>query len=272
MNNIYITGDLHGDVIERFSFNKHPELRELDETDVMVQLGDTALCWPYDSHKQSQYVLDWLGKQNYTFLFVRGNHDNVDWWESCPSTKGNKSVSLLAGDLRQARAGGKVYENVFLVTSAAFLEICGETCLCVGGAESTDAAYTLYSHEKEMAKYFREQNIFFRTIGLNWWANEGIDISHLWSIITYWRKKLGNKQVDFIFTHQSPAIFCETCWALLRHDRMFPLEEQNFLDRIYYDFPQASWFHGHQHLDLNEPYGENGNICCVFESIIKISE
>ena len=272
MNDIYITGDTHGGNIQRFSLSQHPELRELDETDVMVQLGDTALCWPYNSHKQNQYDLDWLGEQKYTFLFIRGNHDNVDWWESCPSTEGNKSVSLLAGDLRQARAGGKVYENIFLVTSAAFLEICGETCLCIGGAESTDATYTAYPYEKDMINFLKKERFIYRVQGLSWWTNEGINISHLQSLLAYWKRGLGNKQVDFIFSHQSPAIFCSTLWAALRSDRRFPFYEQSFLDAIYYEFPQASWLHGHQHLDLSEPYGDNNNICCVFESIIKISE
>ena len=37
---IFCTGDIHGKVIERFSFKQHPELRQLKKEDIIFQLGD----------------------------------------------------------------------------------------------------------------------------------------------------------------------------------------------------------------------------------------
>lgn len=273
MNNIYITGDLHGHTIERFSFNRNPYMRQLDETDVMVQLGDTGLCWPCDTPRQKTYIFEWLGAQKYTYLFIRGNHDNVDWWESCPTTEGNKHIRVLSGDLRKARVGGKVYDNIFLVTSAAFLFINGKTCLCIGGAESTDADYLIYPHEKELARYYKREKKFFRVIGLSHWTNEGINIPHMNSLIDYWKATNDDYPPDFIFTHQSPAAFCRTheCREY-RIDRIMPTEEQKELDKVCDMFPEASWFHGHQHIDFDRAYGKYENICGVYIRMLCLDE
>ena len=40
---IYITGDCHGEVLQRFSYNKHPFLKNLTTNDTIFVLGDIGL-------------------------------------------------------------------------------------------------------------------------------------------------------------------------------------------------------------------------------------
>lgn len=42
---IYCTGDTHGQIIDRFSYKHHPELRDLTDKDYMFIAGDFGAIW-----------------------------------------------------------------------------------------------------------------------------------------------------------------------------------------------------------------------------------
>ena len=245
MNKIYVTGDLHNNIMERFSFRRHPELKQLDSTDVIVVCGDIGVMWP-GREKESKYVLNWLTSKKPTILFIRGNHDNEPWWESCPATTGNDFIRLLDGDLRQAAIDGITYDNIFLVTSTAVLDMCGKRCICIGGAESTDAQNLFYPHEKEKIKAAKNQIIWYRVIGKTWWPNEGINIAYAKSVLFKRSRKWLIKDIDYIFTHQSPSGYIASKYNY-REDRQRFTDETNFLEYVRVKCKPKHLFHGHQH-------------------------
>lgn len=266
MNRIIVTGDIHSQIIERFSFKKHPELRKLDCTDTIIVCGDIGIAWP-GYEKETKYLLNWLGEKPFNIVFLRGNHDNEPWWESCPATTGNASIHLLDGDLRKS----VVSNNVFFVTSTAILDIAGKLCLCVGGAKSTDARNLFYPHEEDRIKKARKSGLWHRIIGKSWWPNEGINIDYLEAVLfrttpdnmRCWR----NVKFDYIFTHQSPAEFCNTPYNY-RADRRFSNEEQEVLEDIRRLKKFDHWYHGHQHLFCTWTKEDEPPVTCLFYDFV----
>lgn len=272
MNKIYVTADCHGKVMERFSFRQAPELRQLDSTDVVVVCGDIGIMWP-GYEKEAKYVLNWLTTKPFSCIFIRGNHDNEPWWESCPASNGNTSIHLLDGDLRVAVIDGKTYDNVFLVTSTAILDICGKDCLCIGGAESTDANYLYYPHEKDKIKVARSNGRWHRIIGKSWWPNEGVNLTYLKAVLMrqsnepygWWI----SHDFDFIFTHQSPGGYCYSPYNY-RSDRREPNEEQKFFDQLRKrgGFKFKHWYHGHQHQVITWTKEDEDPVTCLYMDFI----
>lgn len=278
-NRIFCTGDLHGHVIERFSYTKNPELRNLNENDIIVCLGDIGISWP-GREKETKYILQWLNNRPESYIFIRGNHDNEPWWESCPPAQGTDNIKLLHGDLRQAAVDGEVFEKIFLVTSTADLEICGKRCLCIGGANSTDVEHLYYPHQKQEINECKKRGYWYRVIGRFWWPGEGINLPYLYSTLTDIDRVLAANVVqrydtdckfgphfDFILTHDSPAAFCDVRHLCYRRDRMVPTHKEVVLDylRIHADF--GHWYHGHQHVDGD--YLDNCH--CLYWDLVQIA-
>lgn len=287
---IYCLGDCHGTVLPNLSFKKNPEVRQISSEDVLILLGDVGLMWP-GYEKQGAYELNWLNNQKYTTLMIRGNHDNVNWWESCPPTKGNsRTLKLAGGDLRQAKVGDTIYNNIFMVTSSALLDICGQSALCIGGAESTDAWNVVYPHEKFRIAKLKKERQWFRVINKTWWPGEKIDIDYLCSLLRgfgwvqskqalKWQaEQMPQRQAycgaqpldcfDFIFSHQSPASFVTSSGLCSRRDRRIALEEQKCLEDINQVFKFKHWYHGHQHVIGTYNLG---TVTCLYNYVTKIN-
>lgn len=276
---IFCRGDVHSKVIESLSYTKNPEVRELDEGDILVLLGDIGVMWP-GWEKEGKYQLNWLNEKPWTTILIRGNHDNEPWWESCPPAQETDNIKLLHGDLRQAEVDEQVFEKVFLVTSTADLEICGKRCLCIGGAESTDAMNLYYPHQKEETKAAKKKGLWHRIVGKSWWPGEGINLPYLYSTLGQINCSLAGQVIhqvdndnkfgphfDFILTHDSPAAFCEARYLCYRRDRMFPSYEQEVLDALRRHANFDQWYHGHQHVDGD--YKENCH--CLFLDLLQIA-
>lgn len=59
---IYLTGDLHGNIIDRFSYKRHPELRQLTNKDTVIVLGDVGLGFR-GYEEEDIYQLNWLNQK-----------------------------------------------------------------------------------------------------------------------------------------------------------------------------------------------------------------
>ena len=246
MNRTYCTGDLHGEPIERFSFRQNPGLRRLDETDVMVCLGDIGIGWGLpQTIREWRYKLQWMANQKYTYLLVRGNHDNTDWWLSCPPTVGNEMVRLIDGDLRQAALEDKIFDNIYLVYSSALLDVCGKKCLAIGGAKSHDAHHLAWPHEKSKIKIWKSQHKWYRVIGQTYWLDEDVNIDYLDSLLDY-NDLLYTGKVDYIFSHDAPAYFNEV-YIRPGEYRMNPTASESYLEDVREEVKHEHWFHGHYH-------------------------
>lgn len=271
--------DVHGRVLEELSYTKNPEMRELDEGDILVLLGDVGVMWP-GAEKEGKYQLNWLNEKPFRTILIRGNHDNEPWWESCPPAQKTDNIKVLHGDLRQAVVDGEVFEKIFLVTSTADLEICGKRCLCIGGANSTDADHLYYPHQKQAIKQCEKKGYWYRIIGRSWWPGEGINLPYLYATLGDIDRNLAVNVVqrydtdykvgphfDFILTHDSPAAFCDVRHLCYRRDRMVPTNKQVVLDylRIHANF--GHWYHGHQHIDGD--YLDNCH--CIYWDLVQIA-
>lgn len=246
MNRTYCTGDLHGEPIERFSFRQNPGLRRLDETDVMVCLGDIGIGWGLpQTIREWRYKLQWMANQKYIYLLVRGNHDNTDWWLSCPPTAGNEKVRLIDGDLRQAALEDKIFDNIYLVYSSALLDVCGKKCLAIGGAKSHDAHHLAWPHEKSKIKIWKSQHRWYRVVGQTYWLDEDVNIDYLDSLLDY-NNLLYTGKVDYIFSHDAPAYFNEV-YTRPGEYRMNPTASESYLEDVREEVEHEHWFHGHYH-------------------------
>ena len=246
MNKIYCTGDLHTQIIERFSFRQNPDLRQLDEKDVMVCLGDVGIGWGLpQTIREWRYKLQWMANQKYTYLLVRGNHDNTDWWLSCPPTEGCKNVRLIDGDLRKAALEDEVFDNIYLIYSSALLEVCGKKCLAIGGAKSHDAQNLAWPHEKKKIKLWRNQHRWHRVIGQTYWLDEDVNIDYLDSLLDD-NDLLYTGKVDYIFSHDAPAYLNEV-YIRPGEFRMNPTASEFYLEDVREEVKHEHWFHGHYH-------------------------
>ncbi len=72
---IYITGDLHGD-LRRFQPEIFYEQVGLTKEDIVLVCGDFGCVWHGDERDNES--LDWLEGRPFTTAFVTGNHENYD--------------------------------------------------------------------------------------------------------------------------------------------------------------------------------------------------
>jgi len=72
---IYVTGDTHGDWMNRLKVDSFPEQKEMTKDDYVIICGDFGI---WDNSKRERYNLDWLEDKSFTTLFVSGNHENYD--------------------------------------------------------------------------------------------------------------------------------------------------------------------------------------------------
>ena len=72
---IYITGDLHGD-LRRFQPEVFYEQEGLTKEDMALVCGDFGCVWHGDGRDDES--LDWLERRPFTTAFVTGNHENYD--------------------------------------------------------------------------------------------------------------------------------------------------------------------------------------------------
>lgn len=240
---IFVRGDLHGDIVTGLSFKLNKELREATMNDVIVVCGDIGLGFAGED-KELKYVLDWLAQRNTNYIFVRGNHDNCFYWDSCPYTNGNETVQLRRGMLQNAKCGDKVYSNVFLVNHTAIIGINGKHCLFIGGGQSHDVFNLVYPHEKERIREYKKRNAWFRTVGVNWWINEQINVPYANSIIFE-----GLDKFDYVFTHEAPACLLEKGLITRGLRRLQPSAGEYFLDRVRSMKSISHWYCGHYHIN-----------------------
>ena len=72
---VFVTGDTHGDWINRLNVNSFPEQKEMTKDDYVIICGDFGI---WDNSKREKYNLSWLDDKPFTTLFVSGNHENYD--------------------------------------------------------------------------------------------------------------------------------------------------------------------------------------------------
>ena len=81
---IYITGDVHGD-LRRFQPKIFYEQESLTKEDIVLVGGDLGCVW-YGDERDTE-GLDWLEGRPFTTAFVPGNHENYDTLRKYPQAE-----------------------------------------------------------------------------------------------------------------------------------------------------------------------------------------
>lgn len=242
MNRLFITGDIHGDAVSRFK-PRFEELKALDKDDIIFIVGDCGLPFGINNpayeiayKRHDMYQLDWLSQFDCTFLFLRGNHDDLDAINEMPQ------VEKYGGTLRQMLFDDKLYDNIFYIDDPTILVLCGKKCLCIPGGESHDISYRIEHWD--------------------WWRDEIIDIQKTNDLLANQQSEDG---FDLILTHESPSLYINT--------RFFePNEGEVFLDSIRRSFEFNDWYHGHMHNDCDYPKTLDDRMHCLYQNIVEIKE
>lgn len=241
-----IKGDIHGEAVESFSYKKHPELKKLDNTDVILIVGDCGIPFginhpAYETKwkKKDLYELNYLNSRPEQYIFLRGNHDDCDAIKQMPI------VSKYGGFVRQMFFDGKTFDNIVYIDTPQVLDICGMTCLCIPGAKSHDRQY--------------------RKNHVSWWEDEDIDCAKLYNLLT--TNGNSSKDYDYIFSHDCPSIFVDGdpyCMAATEGEKM--------LDTIRRTMSFKQWYHGHMHIDYDYPKCLDERIHCIYRNIVELGE
>ena len=224
---VFVTGDCHGDVIERFSFKRHSQLRELTANDYMIVAGDFGAVWAWtQDSKDDLYRLNFVNDKPWSTIVVLGNHENWDAYEAMPKVTPD---FLCDGSVRLCVYMGKTFEHIFVVDSIATLDLCGKHILCLAGADS---------HDKE-----------WRTEGKTWWPQETINIDVCDSFI----KNHLDEHFDLIVSHDAPGQINRWYHRKGESERFYSSPAQEFLDWVAENLNFDSWIHVHFHFDNEWP-------------------
>ena len=242
--------DTHGKVIERFSFRHNAALRELNNNDIMFVLGDFGQPFGPITYKEAEYTFKFLDEKPWTTIVIGGNHDDYDYWQSCPQVK------LFGGIARQATFNDRWY-SVFFIDEITILDISNQHILCIPGAESHDADILLDPNEvgfKRKQSILRKHNQWFRVIGRSWWPQEKMDVPKNAEFMEYHM----NEHFDYIFTHDAPALI----------NQWFKRPDEPARRKLDFD----AWIHSHFHFDYTWNKLYDDRMHCVYYDILQLAE
>lgn len=268
MNKLYVTGDIHGNLVQRISYKKHPELRFLDTTDVIIFCGDFGIPFGINMpdykrswYKKDKYELEQASKKPFTILALCGNHSDRDAIKQMPI------VEKFGMAVHQMKFDNKMYDNIFYIDTPQIANINDYHCLFIPGAASRDIDVILESDEdnlKNRMKVLNDKGVLYRVNHWTWWENEDVDTTATYELMN--TDNNFNKHYDFVFTHESPAL-----WELNGYGggpRSCPTEGQTFLESLRKHLDFDAWFHGHQHMDFQYP--EDERIICVYHDVFEL--
>lgn len=259
---IGITGDVHARVIERFSYKQRPELRQFTKDDYMFILGDFGQPFGPNSYKEARNVFQFLNDKPWTTIVVGGNHDDYDYWESCPQVK------FCGGVARQATFQEEKY-SVFFIDHITILDIDDCHILCIPKAESHDI-WNLIDPEDKYYKIkkrnLRKMHAWYREVHKTWWPQEKMDVEENLNFM----EEHEDEHFDLILSHDAPSLI--TQWFKRPGDiaRCTPTEGERYLEVLRKTLDFDSWIHGHFHFDgtWNEIY--DNRIMGLYYDIIRL--
>lgn len=159
---IFVTGDTHGDI----DFLKLKVLidKKLSYDDILIILGDCAICW---SKEELPTMLKLYRLLKCTIVFLDGNHENFDMLRKFPVVK------YFGASMH------KIDEHIFHILRGEIMTIDDIKFLCIGGAHSIDK--------------------MFRTPNVSWWSDEDINNRDVYNALMNLKKC--NYKVDYVLTH-----------------------------------------------------------------------
>lgn len=254
--------DTHGKVIERFSFRSNPGLRELTNTDIIFVLGDFGQPFGPGTYKEAEYVFNFLDEKPWITIVIGGNHDDYDYWQSCPQ------VEIFGGKARQAKFYSKSF-SVFFIDEITILDIEQQHILCIPCAESHDADNLLDPKDpmfKRKRQLLKRQNKIFRTIGKTWWPQEKMDVQKNAEFMEHHM----NEHFDLILAHDAPALINSWFKRNGEPGRRQSTAGQLFLEELRQTLDFDMFIHGHFHFTGTWNKLHDDRICGLYYEIIQL--
>jgi UDP-2,3-diacylglucosamine pyrophosphatase LpxH len=228
---LYFMADIHGSFKEAtWIITQQHKLNDAN----IVFLGDVGIGFAKPGYYNQEFerINAKLEKNNITYYFMRGNHDNLRYW---------KEEGII-----------NEFPRIKFLKDHEVIELSGKTIYLIGGATSVDYEWRR-NYNELMEKVGSSKRI--------WWETEDIEKK---------TKDLPRK-VDIIVSHTAPLSFDPVITRFPEESEDIynrDLENRKYLDYIFREVRCKNWFFGHFHtsitssledtiykcLDINELY------------------
>ena len=248
---VFVTGDTHGDWINRLNVNSFPEQKEMTKDDYVIICGDFGI---WDNSKREKYNLSWLDDKPFTTLFVSGNHENYDILDSLEMSEWHGGLVNF------------VRKSVIHLMRGQVFNIEDKKFFAFGGASSHDIQDGILNYEdedwREQARDLEKNGkCMYRIKGLTWWEEELPNEEEMKNGLDNLKKE--NNKVDYIITH-SPStseLYLMGGKGLYQSDIL-----TNYLEEIKANTEYKRHFFAHMHVNK----ALNDKDICLYEQIIRI--
>ena len=246
---IYITGDLHGD-LRRFQPGIFYEQEALTKEDIVLVCGDFGRVW--HGNERDDEDLNWLEGRPFTTAFVTGNHENYDALQKYPLE------TWQGGNIRRIRP------SVILLERGQIFNLCGKRFFTMGGASSHDIQDGILEADdpllKEKCRRLDARDAMYRINHLSWWKEELPSEEEYQTARTSLDR--AGWEVDYIVTHCCPSGVQDTFGGgLYQRDAL-----TEFFDEVSQRCQFKYWFFGHyhEHMVIEKKY------VMLYEQIIRL--
>ena len=248
---VFVTGDTHGDWINRLNVDSFPEQKEMTKDDYVIICGDFGI---WDNSKREKYNLGWLDDKPFTTLFVSGNHENYDILDSLEMSEWHGGLVNF------------VRKSVIHLMRGQVFNIEDKTFFTFGGASSHDISAGILEPDdpnfKEKKKQLdKDPFALYRINHVSWWERELPSENEMEMGLDNLKKE--NNKVDYIITH-SPStseLYLMGGKGLYQSDIL-----TNYLEDVKANTEYKRHFFGHMHWDK----AINDKDVCLYEQIIRI--
>lgn len=211
--NVYLTGDTHGRFERIACFCR--DYRTTRE-DVLIILGDAGVNY-YLNHRD-ETLKQYIATMPITLLCIHGNH------EARPTAAlGYEPVECFGGTVMAQRE----YPNLLFALDGVVYELCGRSCIAIGGAYSIDKQYRILR-------------------GAAWWPDEQPDEEIKRRVESALARR--GWHVDVVLSHTTPLSYEPTEAFLPFIDQStVDTSTERWLDEIEHRLDYGRWYAGHFH-------------------------
>lgn len=250
---VWVTGDTHGDWVNRLKMESFPEQKEMNKDDFVIICGDFGI---WDNSKRENYNLDWLENRSFTTLFVSGNHENYDILDNYPIEEWH---------------GGKVNfirQSVIHLMRGQIFNIEDKSFFSFGGARSHDISAGILEPDapdfkEKKRKLDKDSFALYRINHVSWWERElPSDKEMEEGLLNLESRK---NKVDYIITHSPYTSLLrqmDVGSGLYQNDRL-----TDYLQEIRQTVDYKHWLFGHMHVNQTFHWERSS---CLYEQIIRI--
>lgn len=218
--NIYITGDIHGDINRINVIKEVCKANNTTTDDLLILLGDVGINYYQDLRDRIRK--DLLSKIPITFLCVNGNH------EIKPQHTDKYTEKRMFGNMVYYEPD---YPNVLFLKDGERYTINGKSYLVLGGAYSVDKDYRIRR-------------------GWNWFKDEQLTPEEQEKILNY----VKGREYDIILSHTCPDTWQPRELFLPMIDRStVDNRTELWLEKIKNNISFQNWYFGHFHGDKSVP-------------------